>query len=320
MHAYIIRRVSLFIPSLILISLVVFVILRIVPGDPAIMLLTGGGEEGEEYKQAELAALRAKLGTDRPIYVQYGDWVWKMLRLDFGVSFFFDNAVNEHIAQRLPVTLQLGLMSVIIATVVAVPLGVYSALKQDTLADYIARTITILGIAVPNFWVAILMIFFLVMWFGYLPPLGYVQFWDNPSANLQQLIFPSIALGTSNTAFIARITRSAMLEVLHEDYIRTARAKGLREGVVVFRHALRNSLLPVLTVTGHEVGAIISGTVVIEVVFLVPGMGRLLITSIVNRDFAMIQGIVIMIAVFVLFINLVADLLYAWLNPRIRYS
>ena len=320
MHTYIIRRVGLFIPSLVLISLVVFVILRIVPGDPAIMLLTAGGEEGEEYKQAELAALRAQLGTDKPIYAQYADWVWKMLRLDFGVSFFFDNPVSDHIAQRLPVTLQLGLMSVIIATVVAVPLGVYSALKQDTIADYIARTITILGIAVPNFWVAILMIFFLVLWFGYLPPLGYVQFWDNPSANLQQLIFPALALGTSNTAFIARITRSAMLEVLHEDYIRTARAKGLREGVVVFRHALRNSLLPVLTVTGHEVGSIISGTVVIEVVFLVPGMGRLLITSIVNRDFAMIQGIVILIAVFVLSINLVADLLYAWLNPRIRYS
>ncbi len=320
MQAYIVRRVGLFIPSLILISIIVFAILRLVPGDPAIMLLTGGGQDGEEYSQDELAAMRAQLGTDRPIYIQYVDWVWKMLRLDFGTSFFFDNPVHEHIAKRLPVTLQLGLMSVVLATALAVPLGVYSALKQDTAADYIARTITLLGIAVPNFWVAILIIFFLVLWFGYLPPLGYVQFWDNPSTNLQQLIFPALALGTSNTAFIARITRSAMLEVLHEDYIRTARAKGLRERVVVFRHALRNSLLPVLTVTGHEIGSIISGTVVIEVVFLVPGMGRLLITSIVNRDFAMIQGIVILIAVFVLFINLVADLLYAWLNPRIRYS
>ncbi len=320
MHTYIIKRVGLFIPSLILISIVVFAILRVVPGDPAIMLLSSGGEEGEEYNQKQLADLRAKLGTDRPIYIQYGDWVWKMLQLDFGVSYFFDNPVSHHIAQRLPVTLQLGLMAVILAFAMAVPLGVYSALRQDTLADYIARTITFLGIAVPNFWVAIMMIFLLVLWFGYLPPLGYVQFWDDPSANLQQLIFPAIALGTSNTAFIARITRSAMLEVLREDYIRTARAKGLAERVVVFRHALRNSLLPVLTVMGHEMGSIISGTVVIEVVFLVPGMGRLLITSIVNRDFAMIQGVVILIAVFVLFINLVADLLYALLNPRIRYS
>ncbi len=320
MRAYIVKRVGLFIPSLVLISLVVFTILRIVPGDPAIMLLTGGGEEGEEYTQAELAAMRAKLGTDRHIVVQYLDWVSKMVRLDFGTSFFFENPVTEHIGKRLPVTLELGLMSALLATIVAVPLGVYSALRQDTLADYIARTITILGIAVPNFWVAIMMIFFLVLWFGYLPPLGYIEFWDNPAANLQQLIFPAIALGTSNTAFIARITRSAMLEVLREDYIRTARAKGLREAVVIFRHALRNSLLPVLTVLGHEVGGIISGTVVIEVVFLVPGMGRLLITSIVSRDFAMIQAIVIMIAVFVLCINLVADLLYAFLNPRIRYS
>jgi peptide/nickel transport system permease protein len=320
MRAYAVKRVGLFFPSLILISLVVFTILRVVPGDPAVMMLSGGGEEGEEYTQEALANLRAELGTDRPIYVQYADWVWKMLRLDFGASLFFDNPVSEHIEQRLPVTLQLGLMAAFLAVIVAVPLGVYSALRQDTIADYIARTITILGIAVPNFWVAIMMIFFLVLWFGYLPPLGFVNFWDDPSANLQQLIFPAIALGTSNTAFIARITRSAMLEVLREDYIRTARAKGLREAVVIFRHALRNSLLPVLTVVGHEVGGIISGTVVIEVVFLVPGMGRLLITSIVNRDFAMIQGVVIMIAVFVLSINLIADLLYAWLNPRIRYS
>jgi peptide/nickel transport system permease protein len=176
------------------------------------------------------------------------------------------------------------------------------------------------GIATPNFWVAIMMIFFLVMWFGYFPPIGYVNIWEDPSVNLQQLIFPAIALGTSNTAFLARVTRSAMLEVLREDYIRTARSKGLRERVVIFRHALRNALLPVLTVSGHELGSIIAGTVIIEVIFLVPGMGRLLITAILNRDFPMIQGIIMLITVFVLVANLITDLLYAWLNPRIRYA
>ena len=177
-----------------------------------------------------------------------------MLQLDFGESYFYDSPIINDMAQRMPVTLQLGLMSLILATFVAVPLGVYSALKQDTAGDYISRAITIVGIATPNFWVAIMIIFFLVLWFGYFPPIGYVTFWEDPWANLQQLIFPAIALGTSNTAFLARVTRSAMLEVLREDYIRTARSKGLKEWVVISRHALRNALLPVLTVSGHELG------------------------------------------------------------------
>ena len=321
MRTYIIKRVGLFLPSLILISIVVFVILRVVPGDPALMFIVAGGEEGEEtFDEAELAKIRAQLGTDRPIVVQYGDWVLGMLQLDFGESYFYDSPIINDMAQRMPVTLQLGLMSLILATFVAVPLGVYSALKQDTVGDYISRAITIVGIATPNFWVAIMIIFFLVLWFGYFPPIGYVTFWEDPWANLQQLIFPAIALGTSNTAFLARVTRSAMLEVLREDYIRTARSKGLKEWVVISRHALRNALLPVLTVSGHELGGVIAGTVIIEVIFLVPGMGRLLITAIFNRDFPMIQGIIMMITVFVLCVNLVTDLLYAWLNPRIRYS
>jgi peptide/nickel transport system permease protein len=320
MRAYAVKRVGLFFPSLILISLVVFTILRVVPGDPAVMMLSGGGEEGEEYTQEALANLRAELGTDRPIYVQYADWVWKMLRLDFGASLFFDNPVSEHIEQRLPVTLQLGLMAAFLAVIVAVPLGVYSALRQDTIADYIARTITILGIAVPNFWVAIMMIFFLVLWFGYLPPLGFVNFWDDPSANLQQLIFPAIALGTSNTAFIARITRSAMLEVLREDYIRTARSKGLAEKIVIYRHALKNAVLPVVTIFGLALADATSGSVVTEIVFSVPGMGRLLIEGVQHRDYPMIQAIIVVFGLMVLAANLLTDLTYAWLNPRIRYG
>ena len=321
MRAYLTKRVLLFFPTLLLVTIVVFMILRVVPGDPAVLLLAGTGADAEEqYTQEQLDAVRAKLGTDRPIYIQYADWVWKMLRLDFGESYFFRSPVYDDIAERLPVTLELGLLSVLLASVVAVPLGVYSAIKQDTVGDYISRVITITGIALPNFWVAIMIIFFLVLTFGYFPPLGYASVWDDPWNNLQQMIFPAIALGTSNMAFIARVTRSAMLEVLHDDYIRTARAKGLSERVVIFRHALKNAMLPVVTVFGYEFGRLLSGTVIIEVIFLVPGMGRLLVTSIFNRDFPMIQAVVLLIAVIVLVLNVVMDLLYAWLNPRIRYA
>lgn len=319
MRNYVIKRFLLFIPTLILITVVVFVILRIVPGDPAIMLLAGADVE-ENYTKQELAKLRAKLGTDRPIFIQYGDWVLKMLRLDFGTSYFYDTPVYDDIAERLPITLELTILSILLASIVAVPLGVFSAVKQDTTGDYLSRVITITGLALPNFWVAIMMIFLLVLWFGYLPPLGYLDFWEDPWANMQQLFFPSVALGTSNMAFVARITRSAMLEVLHEDYIRTARAKGLSENVVMVRHALRNALLPVVTVSGYEFGRLLAGTVIIEVIFLVPGMGRLLIDSIFNRDFPMIQAIIMMIAVAVLVLNVLMDLLYAWLNPRIHYT
>ena len=321
MRVYLTKRVLLFFPTLLLVTIAVFVILRVVPGDPAVLLLAGTGDDAEEqYTQEQLQAMRAKLGTDRPIYIQYTDWMWKMLRLDFGESYFFRTPVYDDIAERLPVTIELGLMSVLLASVVAVPLGVYSAIKQDTVGDYITRVITITGIALPNFWVAIMIIFFLVLSFGYFPPLGYASVWDDPWSNMQQMIFPAIALGTSNMAFIARITRSAMLEVLHDDYIRTARAKGLSERVVIFRHALKNALLPVVTVFGYEFGRLLSGTVIIEVIFLVPGMGRLLVTSIFNRDFPMIQAVVLLIAVIVLILNVLMDLLYALLNPRIRYA
>ena len=320
MKTYIIKRCFLFVPTLIIVTVLVFAILRVVPGDPAVLIL--GGEEGDDdYSQEQLDALRAKLGTDKPIYIQYIRWVGNMLQGDFGTSYFYEgDKVIDDIKHRLPVTIELGLMSLIMASIVAIPLGVLSAIKQDTIGDYLTRVITIAGIALPNFWVGVMTIFFLVLFFGWAPPLDYKNIWDDPWNNFQQLVFPAIALGTSNMAFIARITRSAMLEVLHEDYIRTARSKGLREGTVISRHALRNALLPVVTLTGYEFGRLISGTVIIEVIFLLPGMGRLLITAITSRDFPVIQAIVVMIAVIVLLLNLVLDLTYAWLNPRIRYS
>ena len=323
MKTYIAKRTLLFIPTMFLVTVAVFVIMRIVPGDPALMIL-GEGEEGaaDNLTEEKLEKLRAKLGTDRPIYVQYGSWVGNMFKGDLGQSYFYEGKpeVTFYLKDRIPTTVELTLMSLILASIVAVPLGVLSAIKQDSVSDYAARIITLLGIALPNFWVAVMTIFFLVLLFQWAPPLAYEKVWDNPWTNFQQLIFPAIALGTSNMAFIARITRSAMLEVLREDYIRTARSKGLAERVVVYRHALRNALLPVVTLFGFELGRLISGTVIIETIFLVPGMGKLLIDSIGNRDYPMIQAVVLMIAITVLVMNLFADLLYAWLDPRIRYS
>jgi peptide/nickel transport system permease protein len=322
MQAYIAKRTLLFVPTIIMVTIAIFVLLRVVPGDPAVMLLAGGegGGEENEYTQEQLTALRAKLGTDKPIVAQYGIWVWNMLQLDFGTSFFYETPVSEDLKQKFPVTLELSILATVLAIVVAVPLGVISAIKQDSLADYATRLITIAGVAIPNFWLAILMIFFLVLIFGWMPPIVYVSLWEDPTSNLKQLFFPALALGFSNMAFIARVTRSAMLEVFREDYIRTARSKGLREAVVVFRHALKNALLPVVTISGYEFGRLMAGTIIIEVIFMVPGMGRLLVTSIFHRDFPMIQAVIVLITVLVLVLNMALDLLYAWLNPRIRYS
>ena len=320
MRTYVIKRSLLFIPTLLIVTVLVFGILRIIPGDPALLIL--GGEEGDDdFTQQQLEDLRAKLGTDKPIYVQYMVWVGNMLRGDFGTSYFYEgDQVIEDIVARLPVTVELGLLALVMASGVAIPMGVISAIKQDTIGDYATRVITIAGIALPNFWVAVMTIFFLILFFKWAPPLDYASPWEDPWTNFQQLIFPAFALGTSNMAFIARITRSAMLEVLHEDYIRTARSKGLKEATVIGRHALRNALLPVVTLTGYEFGRLISGTVIIEVIFLVPGMGRLLITAITQRDFPIIQAIIVLIAVVVLVFNLLLDLTYGWLNPRIRYN
>ena len=322
MRAYIAKRTLLFVPTIIMVTIAIFVLLRVVPGDPAVMLLAGGsGSDAEEdYTQEQLAALRAKLGTDKPIVVQYGLWVWNMLQLDFGTSFFYETPVTEDLKQKFPVTLELGILATVLATIVAVPLGVISAIKQDSLADYATRIVTIAGVAIPNFWLAILMIFFLLLFFGWMPPIVYVSLWEDPTSNLKQLFFPALALGFSNMAFIARVNRSAMLEVFREDYIRTARSKGLREGVVVFRHALKNALLPVVTISGYEFGRLMAGPVIIEVIFMVPGMGRLLVTSIFHRDFPMIQAVIVLITVLVLVLNMVLDLLYAWLNPSTRYT
>ena len=319
MQAYIIKRFLLFVPTLLMATLLVFIILRLMPGDPALMKLTGQTGEAD-FTQEQLDAMRAKLGTDRPLYVQYGSWIWGMLQLDFGMSLFYEDDVSKDLAQKVPITLELTILALLLANVVAIPLGVISAIKQDSLIDYISRVITISGVALPNFWVGIMMIFFLVLLFDWIPPIGYVNLWEDPWTNLKQLIFPALALGFYNMAFVARITRSSMLEVYREDYIRTARSKGLTEKLVILRHALKNALLPVVTVSGYEFGRLLAGTIVIENIFLVPGMGLLLIDSIFHRDYTTVQAVIVVTTLSVLLLNLFLDIAYGWLNPRVRFT
>src|SRR5260370_13272314 len=319
MQAYIAKRCLLFIPTLLLATLMALLLLRIDPGAPALVKLAG--ETGDSsFTQAELHDLQFKLGTDRPLYVQYGKWVWGMLRLDFGQSMFFEEPVAEDLAAKFPITLELTVLAMLIATIIAVPLGLVSAIKQDTPADYIARIISITGVALPNFWVGILIVYFLFLFFSWMPPLGYANLLDDPPTNLHQFIFPTLGLGFFEMAFTARVTRSSMLEVYREDYTRTARGKGLAERVVILRNALKNALLPVVTVSAFQFGRLLAGTVEIENIFMVPGMGKLLVDSVFHRDYTEVQAIVVLITVSVLILNLLLGVVYGWLNPTIRYS
>ena len=319
MQAYIAKRLLLFIPTVILLTALVFVVMRLIPGDPALNILVGP-QLNIEYTQQDLANLRAELGTDKPIYEQYVRWIWGVAHFDFGITYYSRTPIVDDIKRTFPVTLELSIIAILFSTVIAVPLGVFSAVKQDSLVDYATRILTIAGISIPNFWLAILIIFFLVWVFGWIAPLNYVNLWDDPLTNLQQMAFPAIALGINNVAFIARVTRSTMLEVLREDYIRTARSKGLAEKAIIYRHALKNALLPVITVSGYQFGGLLGGTIIIEQIFLIPGMGRIIIVALQQRDYVVIQSVVILIVMLILVLNMVLDVVYAWVNPRIRYT
>jgi peptide/nickel transport system permease protein len=320
MGEYAIRRVLLFIPTLLVATVLVFTLFWIVPGDPALTILAGGEGDSGSVSQEQLQQLRQALGLDRPIYVQYGNWLWNVLRGDLGTSLWYKTPVWDQLKDRFLVTMELAVMAILLAFCVAVPLGVTSAVKQDTGFDYLSRIFSGIGIALPTFWLGILIVYALASFFQWLPPLGYATLWDDPLLNLQQLIFPALTLAFHDLAFTARVTRSSMLEVMREDYLRTARAKGLMEILVIGRHALKNALLPVVTISGYQFGRLLGGVIIVESIFVVPGMGTLLIDSIVHRDFIVLQAIVLLIAAVVLSLNLMIDLLYGVLDPRIHYQ
>jgi peptide/nickel transport system permease protein len=320
MGEYAIRRVLLFIPTLLVATVLVFTLFWIVPGDPALTILAGGEGDSGSVSQEQLQQLRQALGLDRPIYVQYGSWLWNVLRGDLGTSLWYKTPVWAQLKDRFLVTMELAVMAILLAFCVAVPLGVISAAKQDTGFDYLSRVFSGIGIALPTFWLGILIVYALASFFQWLPPLGYATLWDDPLLNLEQLIFPALTLAFHDLAFTARVTRSSMLEVMREDYLRTARAKGMMEILVISRHALKNALLPVVTISGYQFGRLLGGVIIVESIFVVPGMGTLLIDSIVHRDFIVLQAIVLLIAAVVLSLNLMIDLLYGVLDPRIHYQ
>ncbi len=319
MLRYAVRRLWLFVPTIFGVTVLIFGMMRLVPGDIAEILAVEVGQTTFQ-REAVTQKIRRDLGLDRPLAVQYVDWVAKAAVGDFGYSYWEKRPVVEIITERLPVSLELAALTILIATLFAVPLGVISAVKQNTLTDHLVRLISISGLSVPLFLTGILILYFLIRLFHYMPPLEFSRLLDNPLANLQQMIWPALATAIYISAPITRLTRSQMLDVIREDYVRTARSKGLKESVVIYRHALRNALLPVVTFVGWWGGRLLGGVVVMEVIFGIPGMGTRLIYSVGYRDYPVVQTIVLLMALIFLVINLIVDLLYGWLDPRIRYE
>ena len=318
---YIIRRLLLFIPTVLIVTVIIFLLMWIVPGDTAMLILTGTDpNEGGRVNLADIERLREELGLNQPVHLQYADWIWNMVRGDLGKSLWYQTPVIDELGARFVTTIQLAVMGMGIAFLVAVPLGILSAVKQDTGLDYVSRIFALLGIAMPTFLIAIVVTYVLAYGFDWLPPLDYANLWEDPLTNLQQMIFPALAIAFHDLAFTARVTRSSMLEVMRDDYVRTARSKGLNEFGVIGRHALKNAILPIITVSGYQFGRLLGGVIIVEIIFLVPGVGTMLIDAIHHRDFVVIQAVVVLVAAVVMFLNLVIDLLYGALDPRIRYQ
>jgi peptide/nickel transport system permease protein len=314
MGRYILRRLIAMVPVMFLVTVIVFSLLHLSPGDPATSML------GEEASPEAIAALRSRLGLDEPLPVQYVKWLGAVLQGDLGRSIRSNQPVSDAIRERLPVTIELALLSVLVSLVIAIPVGLISAMRRNSVLDSTATTVALLGVSLPNFFLAILLIYLLSLHLRWLPPIGYVSIVDDPVGNLKRMIMPALTLGTALSAIVMRMMRSSLLEVLDQDYIRTARAKGLSESRMVRVHAMRNALIPVVTVVGLQIGGLLGGAIIVESIFVLPGIGRLLVDSIFQRDFPLVQGVVLFASLAFLFANLAVDLLYAFLDPRIRYS
>jgi peptide/nickel transport system permease protein len=314
MRRYLLKRLLIAIPSLLIASLIVFSLPRLIPGDVVVLLLQ------EKAYARDIDELRAKLGLDRPLHVQYVEWLGRILRGDLGESLWTHRPVLEELGRRLPVTLELALLATLFSVLIAVPVGVLSAVRQDTVRDYAARSAAILGLSVPSFWLATLVIVLPAIWWGWRPMTGFVEFGESPLAHLGQLVLPALILGVASGAALMRLVRGMLLEVLRQDYVRTAWAKGLREWAVVFKHSLKNAVIPVVTVLGIQVTAILGGTVVIETIFGLPGVSRFLFDAINQRDYPVIQGVNLAVVSLIVLVNLTVDVLYALLDPRVRYD
>ncbi|MDE0229145.1 MAG: ABC transporter permease [Spirochaetaceae bacterium] len=319
MRAYIIRRLLLVIPTLFLLSIIVFLTVRFIPGDVVDAMLSemqweGGGD-------LDRATLEHRLGLDVPVWMQYGRWIGDMFRHgSLGRSLWRDLPVEEEILSRLPVTIELGLLAIFIGLVIALPVGIYSAMRQDTAADYLGRSVAIIGLATPNFWLAIMVLIYPTIWWGWTPPLEYTPLTEDPLGNLAGFFIPSLILGTAMAAATMRMTRTMTLEVLRQDYIRTAWSKGMAERVVIVRHTLKNALIPVVTLVGLQMPILVGGAVIMENIFALPGLGRLMLDALQSRDYPVVQGTNLFFATGVVLLNLVIDLIYPYLDPRVRYE
>ena len=316
MRTYLLKRVLSLIPTLIGVTILVFLMIRLIPGTVVDQLIGTEARADESTK----AAMRAYFGLDQPIYVQYGTWAGGLVRGDFGQSWRSGIPVSKMIFDRLMVTVELGLMALAISLIVGIPLGTLSAIRENTPLDHVVRIVSLFSLSMPIFWQAAMLILALSLWFNWVPPVDFASPLKDPAANLKQMIFPSMVLGTVVAAQVMRMTRSSLLEVLRHDYVRTARAKGLAEKLVVGRHAFKNALIPIITVIGVQIGYLLGGAVVTEQVFTLPGLGRLVLDAVVQRDYPLIQGTILFIALMFMLSNLVVDLLYAYLDPRIRYE
>lgn len=313
---YFLRQLALAVPALLGVILIVFLLMRAVPGDVVTQLVGLEGNVSLERKEE----MRRMFGLDLPLHEQFGQWLTAALQGNLGRSLRTGRPIAQDLLLRFPVTLQLTFMSLLIAVLIAIPLGVLAAIKRGTLLDYLMSVLALLGLSIPGFFLGILFILLFSLRLGWLPPAGFVPFAENPLENLRHMLLPSMSLGLVLAAAITRIVRSTMLEVLGRDYVRTARAKGLQESAVTFRHALRNALIPVVTVVGLQFGALLGGAVIIEQVFALPGVGRFALEGINLRDYPVIQGAVLLIAGSFIFVNLMVDLIYSLIDPRIRYA
>jgi len=316
MGSYLLKRFLLMFPTLFGVAVVIFLLIRVIPGD--VVELRMAGDRGAVSQQA-LDQERARFGLDQPVWKQFATWLWGVVRLDFGTSMWTGAPIGEEIKLRFALSFQVAVMATIVAVLLAIPLGVIAALKQDTWVDYAVRIFSIAGLATPSFWLGIVFILLLLIVFKWLPPMVYTPFWVNPWQNMLQLVWPALAVGYRYSAVATRMTRSAMLEVLQEDYIRTARAKGLVQKLVLSRHALKNAILPVMTVVGIEFAFLMGGLVVTEQVFNLNGLGLLFVQAVAHRDYTLIQALVLIVAGFFIVVNFAMDAMYAWLDPRIRY-
>jgi peptide/nickel transport system permease protein len=315
MAKYLLKRLLINIPVLFIVTVLIFAGVRYIPGNVCLVIL-----QSPEVKQEQCDVLYHKLGMDEPVVKQYGVWVSGVLQGDLGDSLISQRSVWSQIKGRLGVTIELTVLATMFSALVGIPIGVYSGLNQDKPADYLLRLLTIGWLSMPAFWVATLLLTFPAKWWGYSPPAAYQSLWDNPLANLEKLMLPTFALGLSLCATLSRITRSTILDVMRQDYVRTARAKGLANRTVLSRHVLKNAMLPIITLLGLQVGGLLGGAVVLESIYGLPGLGNLLLSSVVLKDFTQIQGIVLLFGLVVMTLNLAVDLSYAWFDPRVRLS